>query len=202
MDGSPSTFAISGFTEFNVHDEGACSGRWLWKRASSESGNYSLTWSGSQQGRIIALRVSGCITSGSPIDVEGTANTNGGSTTLSVNALTSTVINTLAIGAVTVDRDRVDASDGLTVANGFSEIDCAGYSSGSSGGANGAGAIIAEKDIPTATSSLSPTFGTWQSDQCASRMFNLKPECVSLSVCLSVCVSQCVCVSLSVCVCL
>ncbi len=175
MDGSPTTFAISGFAEFNIVDETSVSGRWLWKRASSESGNYSLTWSGSQQGMIVALRVSGCITSGSPIDVEGATNTSAGATTLSATALTSTVIDTLAIAAVAVDRDRVDVSDGLSTANGFSELSCSGYASASSGGANGAGMIIAEKDIAGAESSLSPTFGTWASDGCASRMFNLIP---------------------------
>ena len=70
-----------------------------------------------------------------------------------------------------IDEANEDA-DGLATANGFSEVG----TSGSSGGANGAGLIVASKGLASIGSSLSPTFGTWASDGHASRMFNLKRD--------------------------
>lgn len=176
MDGAPTGFASSGgitMTEFMISAEASdCTIVALWGRASGGETVQNLTWTGSQQGRFMALRISGALESGSPIDVVGAASSSGGATTLAITALTPGETDTLAIASVCVDRDRVDATDGLSTANGFTETGI----SGSSGGANGAGLIVAEKDMPTITSTLSPTFGTWASDECVGRMFNVKEQ--------------------------
>ena len=121
--------------------------------------------------------VAGCTNAADPIEVIGDANSSSGATTLSATALTTLSDDTLAFCAVCVDRDRVDSGDGLSTANGFSEFS----TSGSSGGANGAGLIMAEKDIASTGGTLSPTFGTWASDQCVSRMFNMRSTAPSVS---------------------
>lgn len=141
----------------------------LWKRASAESGPYTLNWTGSQQGRFMMIRVSGCVTIADPIEIVGAFSSVTG-TTINVNAITTLSVDTLAICLTAVDRDRVDSADGFSDAQGFTEEGV----SGSSGGANGSGLIVGQKDIATEGDSGSPTFGTWASDQCLAQMFNLR----------------------------
>jgi len=71
--------------------------RWYWKRAASEGTNYvwTATGSGWLGGAIAAY--SGCITSGSPIDVNGAGNTGGSDTSAIASAITTTVIDTLIV---------------------------------------------------------------------------------------------------------
>lgn len=169
-DGGIANIASSGFTFVARRLEGNVTISYLQKRASSESGTYTVTWSTNQQCRIMIIRVSGCVTTADPIEVIGIQQPESGSTTNACPAITTLSNDTLAVCALACDRDRVDSADGFSIANGFTKEGV----SGSSGGANGAGLIVGEKDIATEGGTLSPTFGTWVSDQNISLMFNMK----------------------------
>jgi hypothetical protein len=121
------------------------------------------------------LRLSGVDVSGDPIDAVG-ANNTGTSTTSTPTSPASTVVDTLFIGLVAVDRDRVDGADTVS-GTGWSEV----ATSGSSSGANGAGLIVSELDQAAIGTPANPTFGTWTSDGFASFVFNVKPEAVPVN---------------------
>ena len=107
------------------------------------------------------------------MDITGVGTTGNG-TTANVAAITSTEVDTLAICAVSVDRDVIDGSEGFSDAQGFAVIGTPG-----SGSPGGAGQIIGSKDLPSIGSSLSPTFGTWLiAEGFANRMFNLKSDVI------------------------
>ena len=178
VDGTTSIFNTSGnntgaFTDFGF-TQGAGGEEWGvgWGREGvTVDTTGACSWgAGSQQGRFAFVRVSGCIESGSPLQGPTTASDNTTSTTNTINAITTSFANMLALAMVSVDRDRVDAADGLATANGWSEFG----TSGSSGGANGAGMITAEKAMPAAESSLACTFGTWATDGNVARAFALR----------------------------
>jgi len=169
LDGDAANPSASGFVQMPATSEGTVELYFLRKTAEladESKADYTVNWTGSQQGRFIMCRISGKI--GTGIHIVGTGNT-GNATTAAVNAITTTVVNTLAIACCAVDRDRVDDADDLTIPNGFTEF----QTSGSSGGANGVGLIVAQKDMPVAADTLQPTFGTWVSDGFASRMVTI-----------------------------
>ena len=160
-----------GFATLTSFPEGADEIYILWKRSTgSEPANYTVNWTGAEQARFMTVRVSGCITTGDPWDVISAGVSNSASTTNVINRLISTVIDTLALYAVAVDRNRVDGADTIT-GTGWTEVG----TSGSSGGANGVGLIVGKNDMPLVEQVEAGTFGTWASDQNASRGFNLKP---------------------------
>lgn len=147
----------------------------LWKRSSgSEPANYTVSWTGSEQARFMTVRVSGCTTSGDPWDVISSGVGNNASTTNVVDRLTSTVVDTLAFYGLACDRDRIDSGDTIT-GTGWGSIS----TSGSSGGANGAGLIVGTNEMASIAQVEAGTFGTWASDENASRGFNLKPPGVA-----------------------
>jgi len=159
-----------GFATLTSTSEGAVELYFLWKRLSAvDSGTYTVNWTGNQQGVFYTVRISGCITTGDPWDVISSAVTNSSTTNNIVNRLTSTVVDTLAFYAVAVDRDRVESGDTIT-GTGWTEVG----SSVSSGGANGAGLIMGENDMPSIAQVDAGTFGLWQAEQNTSRGFNLK----------------------------
>jgi hypothetical protein len=127
----------------------------------------TTSWTTSQQGRIMFVRLTGVDVTGDPIDAVG-ANNNGTGTTATPTSPASTVVDTLFIGMVAVDRNRVDAADTVT-GTGWSETG----TSGSSGGANGAGLIVGELDQASIGTPANPVFGTWTSDEFASFVFNV-----------------------------
>ena len=171
IDGDAANPTSTDFATLTSVSEGSVEMFVLWKRATGgDTGTYTVNWTGTEIGRFTTIRISGCITTGDPWDVIGGATTSDSATTLICTALTSTVIDTLAIALLTANRNRVQADDGLTVANGFTEFSTSGNS-----GVNGAGTILAEKDLASIGSSLQPTFGTWIATDCCSRMFNLLP---------------------------
>lgn len=176
LDGAPSAFAVSGnnsgsFIAFGNRGQGSVELDYAWVRqGATVDTTVTISWTGSEQGRFMIIRISGAREGEDILDITGAGTSNADTTTSNVDALNSTEINTLAICAVAVDRDRVDGADGFSDAQGFTEVG----TSGSSGGANGAGLIVGEKDLPFAGGSLSPTFGTWVSDGNANRMFNIK----------------------------
>ena len=158
-----------GFATLTSFPEGADELYILWKRSTGgEPANYTVSWTGSEQARFMTVRVSGCVTTGDPWDVISAGVSNAASVDNVINRLSSTVIDTLALYGVAVDRDRVDAADTIT-GTGWTEVGI----SGSSGGANGAGLIVGENDMPSIEQVEAGTFGTWASDQNASRGFNL-----------------------------
>lgn len=156
--------------QFGGVSEGTIELYYLWGRAAGGETTQNITWTGNEQGRFMALRISGCVSVGSPIDAIGTGSTVANSDTKVVLFFNSTVIDTLGIQAVTVDRNRVDAADTLITPNGWTEVGV----SGSSGGANGAGLLVGEKDLPAVGGSGQSNWGTWAADACCSRGFNLK----------------------------
>lgn len=174
IDGDAANPQAPDFVQFGGTSEGDTELYYLIKRATaSEPVTYDVTWTGAQAGRFTVLRISGVLQSGAAIDTIDVigAGVIGLGTTGPVAAITSTEIDTLAICAISVDSNVVDAADGFSDAQGFVEEG----TSGSAGGGAGVGQIIGSKDLPAIGSSLSPTFGTWSIEEFATRMFNLKP---------------------------
>lgn len=162
---TPATYASITSTS-----QGAVELYYLWKRqGGTPDTTITINWTGSEQCRIMLIRVSGVVQTGDPWDVISGAVSNSASTTNVIDRLTSTEVDTLAIHAVAVDRDRVDGGDD-PVGTGWIEI----FPSGSSGGANGAGLIVGKNEMPLVAQVEACTFGTWSSDQNTSRGFNLK----------------------------
>jgi len=172
FDGSVSNLGNSGgltMNEITLEDQGANTYICGWSRASGGETTQTITWTGSQQCRVMTLRISGVDSTGDPIDQIGAGTSQSSATTQIVFGVNSSEADTLAIAAVCVDRNRVDSGDVLTTANGFSDVG----TSGSSGGSNGAGLCVADKGLASSGFSSNPTFGTWASDSTASRMFNV-----------------------------
>jgi len=169
LDGTAGNPTSTGFTALQNPDSGSNEFAFLWKRASSESGNYTVSWTGSEQARIAILRVSGCVTAGSPIDQSPTGQT-GVSTSVTVSALTSTVDDTLCIAGVSVDFERFDDTETVT-GTGWSKALTFGYSSS---GNFGASLGVAEKDLASTGSSGTCQFSSWASNDYAAAMINLK----------------------------
>ena len=124
IDGIGSNLISTDFANVdNPQQVSACETFWLIKRATaSEPGTYTVTWTGSERGRATLLRISGCPTTGTAldqVDVIGTQADAATGTAIFCPAITSTVIDTLAIASVTVDGTGVQAGDGFDTPNGF-----------------------------------------------------------------------------------
>lgn len=179
LDGDSGDAQSVGFEQFGAVSQSTTELFYLIKRADNESGNYNVTWTGNERGRFTIFRISGVRQVGNAIDavdIIGVENI-GAANTANVPAIISTEADTLAICAVSVDRNVVDDTMGFSDAQGFTvngEPD--------SGFVGGAGQIIGSKGLPSIGSSLSPTFGTWTNDEgFATRMFNLKPSVSAVS---------------------
>jgi hypothetical protein len=171
MDGDAGAPAISGFTldsNFTT-SEGTTEVFFLWKRASSEAGNYDVTWTGNEEVSGLMMRVSGCRTGESPVSDTQTGTTGTG-TTAAPTRITTSLDDTLVLSAVAVDRDRIDAADAPS-GTGWTEIGTSGVSTGA--GANSVGHIAAKNDQATAGQVEALTFGTWTSDGYATNMIGL-----------------------------
>lgn len=70
---------------------------WYYKRASGEGANYTFTATGSDWIGGAIASYSGCIGSGSPIDVNGSGNVGGSNTSAIASAVTTTVADTLIV---------------------------------------------------------------------------------------------------------
>ena len=127
----------------------------------------TVNWTGSEQGRFMYVRVAGGHPS-APIDVIGTNLTGAGTTATPVSSA-STAIDTLFMSCVAVDRDVVNAADTVS-GTGWVEVG----TSGASGGANGAGLIVAELDQASVGTPANAVFGTWASDGRAAYTFNIR----------------------------
>lgn len=106
------------YTTVTDNNGGGATGRMYqwWKRASGESGSYTVTHgSRSSQGRLQAY--SGCIKTGSPIDVFSKNTDSGGGTTTTYLGVTTTVANTMLLG-ISHDWEGLGA---LTPPTGFTE---------------------------------------------------------------------------------
>ena len=88
----------TGFTSVALLQEGTYSFKLeiFWKRAASESGNYTFTETGNTWGRGKIARISGCITTGDPFDVVG-ADSTGTDDTAEALGVTTTVAETLLL---------------------------------------------------------------------------------------------------------
>jgi len=172
IDGDAANVLSSGFTNVNDVSQGACEQFWLIKRATaSEPATYTITWTGNERGRATVLRISGCPTTGTALDqVEqiGAQADAATGTAIFCPAITSTVIDTLAIASCTVDSTGVQAGDGFDTPNGFVVEATPGNN-----GAIAAGGIVGSKGLPSIGSSLSPEFGWTNSEQHVTNMINL-----------------------------
>jgi len=125
-----------------------------WKRASSESGNYtfSVLPSSINGAGIIVLR--GCLASGSPVDVYSNTNYTTSNTTLRAASVTTTVANTMLVAAGMLKADTsftppsgmTEAYDAAT-GGAFGIAITAAYATQASSGASG------NKDFTAGTSS-------------------------------------------------
>lgn len=82
----------TGFTQWqNIDSPAAAMDSWTWwKRASSESGSYGVTWTGNPWSEAFMMCIRGAVTTGTPEDPAPTSN-NGNSTTYTATGLTTTV---------------------------------------------------------------------------------------------------------------
>lgn len=173
LDGTGHAPSATGYTLISGAgaDEGTVALHYLWKRAGASESNPTVNWTGSEQGRFMTLRISGCWKNGSPLDDDTNTPFQETNSVGSISVVTATFNDTLLIAAVAVDRDRVDSGDGVFTGNGHVDVGVAG----SSGGANGAGLCVARLGQAGTGSFLGGTFGTWEIDGVAGNAFNLRP---------------------------
>lgn len=168
-DGVVNTVTSTGFTELDDYNlSGSHKQTILWKRASSESGNYTVNWTDSQDGVVSIVRISGATNSGSPIDVQGITN-DVFADNITPNDITSTINNTLALSFCSVDRNYRVSGSSTVSGTGWTLI-----STPTSYGADGVGFMWVEKDVPTAGSVGQPTFTFDSSDQAIGLTINIK----------------------------
>jgi len=171
MDGADAALTVDGFTSVSNVQQGLCEQFILIKRAGpSEPASYLAEWIGNERGRATMFRVSGCPTTGTAFDQVDQigALDSGTSTAAFCPAITSTVIDTLALAGLTADAFGVQAGDGFDTPNGFVVEGTPGNN-----GNIGAGGIIGSKDLPSIGSSLSPEFGWTDNEQYVTNMINL-----------------------------
>lgn len=170
LDGTGGNPASVGYTPIQNGDEGNVECECLFKRmGATPDTTITITWTGTQQGRFMIVRIAGALdNSGDPMDATGTTFTGVSTFALPVSPA-STVVDTLFLSFVAVDRDRVDGADTVT-GTGWTEVG----TSGSSGGAQGAGLIVGELDQASIGTPANASFGTWSADQSVAYTFNIK----------------------------
>jgi hypothetical protein len=167
------------FTEIvNADQGGAVEGSALWVRqGATPDTTVTVSWTGSEQGRFMLIRISGCLETGNIVDVvAATSFLSSGFATAFFDAANDrldppTEADTLYMGFFGVDRDRVDSGDGV-ISGAWLDTGTAG----SSGGATGVGLLGVERD--QAPNSIPPnvTVGTWTADEVAGHSFNIKGQ--------------------------
>lgn len=171
-DGDDGQVVSAGFAAVEDAQQGQVEQWMLIKRATdSEPASYNVDWAGNERGRCTILRISGCPLTGTALDQVdqiGTIADAASGSAIFCPAITSTVIDTLAIAGVAVDGTGVQAGDGFDTPNGFVVEATPGNN-----GAIAAGGIVGSKDLPSIGSSLSPEFGWTVSEQNTTFMINL-----------------------------
>ncbi len=137
--------------------------------ASGEPSTWTIDWTGNQQARAQAVRVSGVQTSGDPTQLSAS---NTGSSTVSVGFVIVTAVdNMLGLAFHCRDRDRIDSSSVIT-SNGWTvEVG----TPGSSGGANGAGLLIGEQGFATSGTNTGTNSVNEATDQWCTQVVTLRP---------------------------
>lgn len=125
----------TGFTQWlNIDSPGSVDDLWIWwKRASSESGNYAITWTGDIWSEGFMMCTRGAETSGTPQDPAPTSNSGSGST-YTATGLTTTIDGDLIAyilgsyesmgagvpptGTTPTFTERYDSGDNIYVATG------------------------------------------------------------------------------------
>ena len=128
--------------------------------AAGEPSTWTIDWTGSEQGRAQAVRISGVHTEGNFWELG--ANNTGASTTIQSIGFFTDNDDQLAIAFHAADRDRISGSSTITGGSWSLEVG----TPGSSGGANGAGILLGEQDFATAAFT-EPANTTIASDQWA-----------------------------------
>ena len=170
---SPTITPPAGFTEAPNSPTGITSGlvhqtRAYWKRATgNDAGTYNFTLSPSEFRDAVALRFTGCITSGNPIDVDTQTIANSGSSSPAVS-LTTTQQDTMLVWAVTHwNAQTTSTPSGFTtrfaseVGGGF----CAQIATKAQAAAGATGSV-------TTTAASGQTWNVW--------MGALKPQPITL----------------------
>ena len=166
--GNPQSSGGISMTQFGGTSQGTVELFYLWGRASGGETTQGITWTGNENGIVNAIRISGALQTGSPLDVIGTGST-GATTTLTPVSSASTVTNTLFISAVAVDSNKVAGADTVT-GTGWTEVG----TSASQGATSGAGIIVGSLNQATVANPADPVFGTWVSDGVAGNTFSIK----------------------------
>jgi len=171
-DGNQQNTVVSGFDLVLSAFQGAVE-QWMFiKRATdSEPSSYLVDWAGNERGRCTILRISGCPLTGTALDQVdqiGSIDDAASGTSIFCPAITSTVIDTLAIAGVVADGIGIQGGDGFDTPNGFVVEATPGNN-----GAIAAGGMVGSKDLPSIGSSLSPEFGWTNSEQNVTFMINL-----------------------------
>lgn len=89
----------SGFTEVAVHDTTNLHQAIGWKRASSESGDYTFSCTSGSEGAAGIVVLRGCLASGGPVDAYSNTEYTTNDTTLRAASVTTTVANTMLVAA-------------------------------------------------------------------------------------------------------
>jgi len=171
-DGNDGQVVSPGFALVSENPQGLVEQWMLIKRATdSEPAVYNVDWDGNQRGRCTIFRISGCPITGTALDQVdqiGTQADASSGTSIFCPAIVSTVIDTLAIAAVTVDSTGIQGGDGFDTPNGFVVEGTPGNN-----GTLAAGGIVGSKNLPAIGSSLSPEFGWTNSQENVTMMINL-----------------------------
>jgi hypothetical protein len=168
--GNPNMDAETGWTRIAYESQSNVEVAVFAKRITNAAGEpttWTVDWTGSQQGRFQAIRVSGCHTSGDFWEV-GTSQSAAGTTITSLGFNTSNN-DQLCIACQIADRDVISGSSTIGGTGWSLEIG----TPGSSAPPNGAGVLLAEKDIATAGATENATT-TISSDQWAAVQVSLQ----------------------------
>lgn len=178
------------FTTSSVHTHHV-----FWKRATgSDSGTYSFTWSGSTFREAVAIRYTGCATSGVPVDVFNTAARSTNGTVTPAVSLTTTGADRLLewagsnfnAGSWTPPSgftERVDAAGCLSVATlGQSTAGSTGSVTGTcSGSSSETGWLLALLPVNTAVTITDDTPGQVEAGSPTDDSFSAVPDFVNLN---------------------
>lgn len=89
----------SGFTEVAAHDTTSLHQAIGWKRASSESGDYTFSCTSGSEGAAGIVVLRGCLASGDPVNAYSNTEYTTNNTTLRAASVTTTVANTMLVAA-------------------------------------------------------------------------------------------------------
>lgn len=141
----------SGFTEIDVNDTTYTHQTVGWKRASSESGDYTFSCTSGSEGvaGIVVLR--GCLASGSPVDVYSDTAYTTNNTTVRAASVTTTIANTMLV-AVGYALRNTSFSPPAGMSEAFDHSDAANLTASAAYVTQTASGASGDKDFTIGTS--------------------------------------------------